>query len=97
MEQNKVRSQRYKTLIDCVDIEDHNVFNRVVDSAKLDQVIFIPTEAEAAELLSRQQTVPRGLLHASVPSYQYFPAPNYRSTLVDTEHLVEDLLLPCGG
>ena len=78
MEQNKVRSQRYKTLIDCVDIEDHNVFNRVVDSAKLDQVIFIPTEAEAAELLSRPQTVPRGLLHAAVPNYEYFPAPNYR-------------------
>ena len=76
---SKVQNVRYKTLIDCVEIVDANVFNRVVDSCSLERVLFIPTEAEAQELLSKVTTVPKNLLHANVPNYQYFPAPNYRS------------------
>ena len=76
---SKVQHDRYNTLIDCVDIADANVFNRVVDTCSLERVLFIPSEAEAQGLLSSVTTVPRNLLHANVPSYQYFPAPNYRS------------------
>jgi len=76
---SKVQHERHSTLIDCVDIADANVFNRVVDSCSLERVLFIPTEAEAQGLLSSVNTVPRNLLHANVPNYQYYPAPNYRS------------------
>ena len=76
---NKVRSDQYKTLIDCVDIEDTNVFNRLIDSFSLERILFIPSEGEAQTLLSSTQTVPKNLLHAVVPNYQYYPAPNYRS------------------
>ena len=76
---SKVKHDRYSTLIDCVDIADANVFNRVVDSCNLERILHIPTEAEAQGLLSSVTTVPRNLLHANVPSYQYYPAPNYRS------------------
>ena len=76
---SKVQHERHNTLIDCVDIADPNVFNRVVDSCSLERILFIPTEAEAQGLLSSVNTVPRNLLHANVPNYQYYPAPNYRS------------------
>mgnify|MGYP003322975837 CR=1 FL=1 len=76
---SKVQHGRYQTLMDCVDIADANVFNRLVDSCSLERVLFIPTEAEAQRLLSKVTTVPKNLLHANVPNYQYYPAPNYRS------------------
>ena len=76
---SKVQHARYLTLVDCVDIADATVFNRVIDSCSLERVLFIPTEAEAQGLLSSVNTVPRNLLHANVPNYQYYPAPNYRS------------------
>ena len=79
VEATKVRSEKYPTLIDCVTIADTNVFNRAVDSAALERILAIPTEAEAQALLSSVAMVPRGLAHAHVPNYQYFPAPNYRS------------------
>ena len=76
---SKVQHGRYQTLMDCVDIADANVFNRLVDLCSLQRVLFIPTEAEAQRLLSKVTTVPKNLLHANVPNYQYYPAPNYRS------------------
>lgn len=56
IEPSKVRCQ-YRTLIDCVDIEDTNVFNRVVDSCALERIIFIPSEQEAQNLLKNTATV----------------------------------------
>ena len=44
---SKVQNGKYKTLIDCVDIADANVFNRVVDSCNLEKMLFIPIEANA--------------------------------------------------
>merc|ERR1711872_1136102 len=41
--------------------------------------LFIPTEAQAQGLFSSVNTVPRNLLHANVPNYQYYPAPYYKS------------------
>jgi len=76
---SKVQHARYLTLVDCVDIADATVFNRVIDSCSLERVLFIPTEAEAQKLLSEVTTVPKNLLYAYVPNYQYYPAPNYRS------------------
>jgi len=42
--------------------------------------LFIPTTGEAEEVLSQAHLVPKNTLHATVAnSYQYYPAPNYRS------------------
>ena len=71
----KVQHDRYKTLMDCVDIADANVFNCVI--CPLNRVLFIPTEAEAQRLLSTVTTVPKNLSYAKVPNYIYYPAPNY--------------------
>jgi len=75
----KVQHDRYKTLGDCVDIADANVFNRVFLGRLLNRVLFIPTEAEAQRLLSEVTTVPENLFFAKVPNYEYYPAPNYFS------------------
>jgi len=75
-----VRSDRYTTLLDCLDIEDPNVFNRVVDSANLERIIFIPTAEEAQQCLGDVSLVPPNLLYANVGNtHQYYPAPNYRA------------------
>jgi len=77
---NRVNTDRFPVLIDYLDIEDPNVFNRVVDSGSLERILFIPTTGEAEEVLSQAHLVPKNTLHATVAnSYQYYPAPNYRS------------------
>ena len=79
IEMVKVKSNLYKTLIDCVDINNVNVFNLVVNSCHLDKILYIPTEVEARLLLSNPQSVPRHLLHATSPGHLFFPAPNFGS------------------
>merc|ERR1712142_347877 len=77
---NRVNTRMFPVLIDYLEIEDPNVFNRVVDSGSLERILFIPTTGEAEEVLSREDLVPKNTLHATVAnSYQYYPAPNYRS------------------
>jgi len=77
---NRVNTDTFPVLIDYLDIEDTNVFNRVVDSGSLERILFIPTTEEAEAVLSKPELVPRNMVHATVAnSYQYFPAPNYRS------------------
>jgi len=80
IQSNRVNTDKFPVLIDHLDIEDTNVFNRVVDSGSLERILFIPTTGEAEAVLSRPELVPRNTLHATVAnSYQYYPAPNYRS------------------
>jgi len=76
----RVNTDMFPVLIDYLDIEDPNVFNRVVDSGSLERILYIPTTGEAEEVLSKAHLVPKNTLHATVAnSYQYYPAPNYRS------------------
>jgi len=80
IQMNRVHSDKFPVLIDYLDIEDTNVFNRVVDSAQLERILYIPTTGEAEAVLSRPDLVPKNTVHATVAgSYQYYPAPNYRS------------------
>jgi len=75
-----VRSEEYTTLLDCLDIADPNVYNRIVDSCSLERILFIPSAQEAQQVLGDVNTVPRNLLHANVANtHQYYPAPNYRA------------------
>ena len=50
---NRVNTDMFPVLIDYLDIEDPNVFNRVVDSGSLERILFIPTTGEAEEVLSK--------------------------------------------
>ena len=80
IQSKRVNTDMFPVLIDHLDIEDTNVFNRVVDSGSLERILFIPTTEEAEAVLSKPELVPRNTLHATVAnSYQYYPAPNYRS------------------
>ena len=84
IEDNRVYSETFPVLIDHLVIENPNVFNRIVDTCQLERIIFIPTTREAQQCLSRSETVPRNLHYATVAnSYQYYPAPNYRSYYFD--------------
>ena len=80
IQNNRVYSDKFDVLIDYLEIEDVNVFNRVVDDCKLERILFIGTTQEAQQNLSRQELVPRNTLYASVANkYYYYPAPNYKS------------------
>ena len=77
---NRVYSDQFPVLIDFLDIEDVNVYNRVIDACHLEKIITIPTSREAQHVLSRRETVPQNTLYALVEeSYQYYPAPDYKS------------------
>ena len=77
---NRVYSDQFPVLIDFLDIEDVNVYNRVIDACHLEKIIIIPTGREAQHVLSRRETVPQNTLYALVEeSYQYYPAPDYKS------------------
>lgn len=77
---DSVYSDQYPTLINCLDIQDPNVFNRVVDSCSLERILYIPTTSEAQTLLDGRVTPPANLNYATVAnSYQYYPAPDYKS------------------
>jgi len=73
-----VHMNKFNTLIDCVEISNANVFNRVVNSSNLHKVVFIPSLPEAEKLLSLEATVPKNLVYARVPGFKVFPAPDFR-------------------
>ena len=78
--QNRVYTDQYQVLIDYIDIENANVYNRVVDSCSLERILFIENENDAKACLSREDLVPRNTKYATVANhYHYFPAPNYKS------------------
>ena len=78
--QHRVYSDQFPVLIDYLDIEDVNVYNRVIDACRLEKIIMIPTQREAQAVLSRVDSVPQNTAYAVVEqSFQYYPAPNYKS------------------
>jgi len=77
---DRASSSSFPVLIDFCQIDDANVYNRVVDSGCLERILYISSTDEAERVLSNPDLVPRNVLHANVAnSYQYYPAPNYRS------------------
>jgi len=76
----KVAHNKYRTLVDCIEVEEPTVFNALVDNAGLERIITISSATEAQNLLSNQNTAPRNLKYAVVGGkHLYFPAPNYKS------------------
>ena len=76
----RVNSDKYTTLIDCIETTDPTVFNTLVDNVQLEKIIAISSAAEAQRILKNPETVPRNLKYAIVEAkHQYFPAPRYRS------------------
>lgn len=78
--QTRVRSDRYRALIDCVEVEEATIYNQLLDQLKMERILIIPSWQEAEEILADPARVPPNLMHALVDNkYQYYPAPNYRS------------------
>ena len=84
IEGGRVYTDQFQVLIDYLEIEDVDVYNRVVDTAQLERILYISSEADARAVLSKEHLVPKNTFYACVAnSYQYFPAPSYRSYPVD--------------
>ena len=84
--QTRVQSDKYRALIDCVQVEEANVYNHLLDQLKMERILIIPSSKEAQRVLTDPATVPPNLLHALVEGkYQYFPVPNYRSYHMDVK------------
>ena len=76
----RVYTDQFQVLIDHLEVEDVNVYNRIVDSAKLERILYISRESDAQAVLSEESQVPKNTEYACVAnSYHYFPAPSYRS------------------
>ena len=80
IETKRVYSDQFQVLIDHLQVDDVNVYNRVVDTAHLERILHIGNEADAQAALSVANRVPRNVIYACVAnSYYYYPAPDYRS------------------
>ena len=80
----RVRSDQYRTLIDCVEVEEPTVYNHLLDQTKMEQILIIPSSVEAQAMLTNPAAVPKNLLYAIVEGkYQYFPVPYYRSYFME--------------
>ena len=80
IESGRVYTDQFEVLIDYLEVEDVNVYNRIVDSAQLERILHTPNETVARKLLSVESTVPRNTAYACVAnSFYYYPAPVYRS------------------
>jgi chromosome segregation ATPase len=76
----RVRSDKYRMLIDCVEVDEPTVYNHLLDRTKMEQVLIIPSMVEAQALLTNPASVPKNLFQAIVEGkYQYYPVPEYRS------------------
>jgi len=79
IESNRVYTDRFDVLIDFVEIEEPNVFNRVIDACNFERILYISNTEEAQECLSKRESVPRNTAYATVAnSYHYYPDPNYK-------------------
>ena len=89
IESTRVQSAEFDALLDYLEIDDPNVYNRVVDSVQLERIVQISQTTRAQEVLSNQRTVPENLKYAlvmipytpgkSAGLYKYYPAPAYKS------------------
>lgn len=67
-------------LYDVIEIEDPIVFNCIVDQSGMENILLIPTDERAQELLSMQERVPRNCVQGvTMQGDKYYPDPNYRS------------------
>lgn len=67
-------------MYDILDIEDPIVFNCIIDQAGIENILLIPTDIRAQELLSVEARVPRNCAQGvTINGDKYYPDPNYRS------------------
>ena len=68
------------TLVDLLEVKDDTVFNCLVDRSKVDQILVIPTDRQAQQLLGQEENVPQHCERAvTEQGFQFYPAPRYRS------------------
>ncbi|KAJ8935418.1 hypothetical protein NQ314_012837, partial [Rhamnusium bicolor] len=68
------------SLYDAIEIEDPIVSNCIVDSSSPENILLIPNDRRAQELLSDQKFVPRNCSQGvTIKGDKYYPDPNYRS------------------
>ncbi len=73
----------FPSVLDLLEVKEDAVFNCLVDQNRAEQVLVLPTNAEAQKLLGHSGAVPKNCHFAvTCEGYQYFPAPNYRSYFV---------------
>ena len=61
-------------ITDLLEIKDDNVYNCLIDQKNVERVILIKRDAEAREVLSNENTVPRNCKYALTGNlYQYYP------------------------
>ncbi len=71
----------YPAIYDLIIMKNASVHNCVVDQRRVEQILVIPTEVEARQVMSDRSNVP-AQCHFSLTAesfYQYYPAPEYRS------------------
>ena len=67
------------TILDLLEIEDPNVFNVLVDQEGIEQILVIPTDGQARELLDSEENVPQNCREAVTEQRsKFFPAPCFR-------------------
>nr|CAH7726240.1 unnamed protein product [Callosobruchus chinensis] len=68
------------SLYNAIEIDDPVVNNCIVDSASPENILLIPSDDRAQELLSNRQTVPQNCRQGvTIRGDRYYPDPNYRT------------------
>ncbi|CAH0551726.1 unnamed protein product [Brassicogethes aeneus] len=81
VQENLVRApQDCVGLYDAIEIDDPVVSNCIIDQARIESILLIPSDIRAQELLSNQARVPRNCSQAvTMKGDKYYPDPNYKS------------------
>jgi len=71
IERFKVRSH-YPSLIDYLNIDNPNVFNHIVDSRKVEQILVCETQSEAKQLMTHRENVPQNCSYTITHDWNKF-------------------------
>merc|ERR1719167_641881 len=89
----KCVSDKFDTLFDRIEFDNPNVANCIIDQGKIEQILLIPNDTDAQQLLKSKSSVPNNCLYALTSGLnQYYPAPSYRSYALDVNLNVRPLL-----
>ncbi|XP_064487285.1 structural maintenance of chromosomes protein 6-like [Ornithodoros turicata] len=78
-EREALRSNRYISVLENLDIEDPDVVNCLIDQRSIEKIALIPTNHEARSSLMHIDTVPRNCWEAfTAQGDQLYPAPSFR-------------------